>query len=157
MHASKLVQYMKTNAASMSEGLVLKIRGAERCGGLAFRVPGEEQKEYALTIYRDLLDWMATGADSTMEKRYEALGVCRANQGVPFGCLFWAVCIAREHLWDYMQQECLVEEPIEFWGGVRLLHSLNQFFDRTLYFTLLGYQKSGKDMAQVFPAQRSAA
>jgi len=25
-----------------------------------------------------------------------------------------------------------------------LLRSLNQFFDRALYFTLLGYQKAGK-------------
>jgi len=59
--------------------------------------------------------------------------------------VFWAVCIASEHLWDYMQQECLLEEPVEFWGGVMLLHSLKQFFDRALYFTLLGYQKAGKD------------
>jgi len=28
---------------------------------------------------------------------------------------------------------------------VMLLHSLKQFFDRALYFTLLGYQKAGKD------------
>jgi len=34
----------------------------------------------------------------------------------------------------------LIEEPVEFWGGVILLRSLNQFFDRALYLTLLGYQ-----------------
>jgi hypothetical protein len=38
----------------------------------------------------------------------------------------------------------LLEEPVEFWGGVILLRSLNQFFDRALYFTLIGYQKAGK-------------
>ena len=53
------------------------------------------------------------------------------------------MCIAREYLWEYMQQERLLEEPVEFWGGATLLHSLNQFFDRALYFTLLGYQKAG--------------
>jgi hypothetical protein len=44
-----------------------------------------------------------------------------------------------------MQQECLLEEPVEFWGGVMLLHSLNQFFDRVLYFTMAGYQKADKN------------
>ena len=73
------------------------------------------------------------------------LGIELANQGVPFSNVFWAVCIAREYLWEYMQQECLLEEPVEFWGGVMLLHSLNRFFDRVLYFTLVGYQKAGKN------------
>jgi hypothetical protein len=42
-----------------------------------------------------------------------------------------------------VQQECLLEEPVEFLGGVVLLRSLNQFFDRALYFALVGYQKAG--------------
>jgi hypothetical protein len=32
---------------------------------------------------------------------------------------------------------------VEFWGGVMLLHSLNQFFDRALYFSLIGHPNSG--------------
>ena len=80
-----------------------------------------------------------------IEFRYSDLGIELANQGVPFSKVFWAVCIAREYLWEYMQQECLLEEPVEFWGGVMLLHSLNRFFDRILYFTLVGYQKAGKN------------
>jgi hypothetical protein len=70
-----------------------------------------------------------------------------AEQGVPFSELFWAVCIANKYLWEYMQQECLLEEPVEFWGGVQLLRSLNQFFDRALYFASIGYQEAGKKLA----------
>jgi hypothetical protein len=46
----------------------------------------------------------------------------------------------------------LLEEPVEFWGGVMLLRSLNQFFDRALYFTLLGYVKAGKGELAGVPA-----
>ena len=46
----------------------------------------------------------------------------------------------------YMQKECLLEEPVEFWGGVQLLRSLNQFFDRALYFASIGYQEAGKKL-----------
>jgi hypothetical protein len=39
----------------------------------------------------------------------------------------------------------LLDEPVEFWGGVMLLRSVNQFFDRALYATLVGYQKAETD------------
>jgi hypothetical protein len=144
MRALKLVQYMKANADPISEELIQRIRSSDRCGELLRRVPADEQKRYALEIYRDLMDWLAVETDSLVEARYVGVGIQRANQGVPLNEMFWAVCIARDYLWDYMQQECLLEEPVEFWGGVMLLRSLNQFFDRALYFSLVGYQKAGK-------------
>jgi hypothetical protein len=145
MRALKLVQHMKNNAESMSATVLEKIRTSERCKDLVAKVPAEEQKRHAMDTYTALTDWLANESDSSLQDRYIAFGLRRANQEVPFSQVFWAVCIASEHLWDYMQQECLLEEPVEFWGGVMLLHSLKQFFDRALYFTFLGYQKAGKD------------
>ncbi|HXY10199.1 MAG TPA: hypothetical protein VEI52_20320 [Terriglobales bacterium] len=144
MRALKLVNHMQTNADRMSEAVSQKIRSSERCSELLVRVPAEEQARSTAAIYRDLTDWLATEADSSIEERYIALGTRRAEQGVPFSNLYWAVCIAHEHLWEYMQQETLLDEPVEFWGGVMLLRSLTRFFDRALYFALLGYQKAGK-------------
>ncbi|HXZ81986.1 MAG TPA: hypothetical protein VEG30_18800 [Terriglobales bacterium] len=145
MRPLKLVQHMKTNADRMSEGMLQKIRNSDRCGALLQKVPEDEHKRYALQIYLDLTDWLSAETDSIVEQHYSAVGIRRAQQGVPFSNLFWAVCIARDYLWEYIQQECLLDEPVEFWGGVNLLRSLNQFFDRALYFTLVGYQKAGQD------------
>ena len=143
MRAPRLVQHMKNNAESMSAAVLAKIRASEKCKELVAKVPVEEQKRQAIEIYSALIDWLANEADSGLHDRYVAFGVRRAQQGVPFTQVFWSVCIASEHLWEYMQQECLLEEPVEFWGGVMLLHSLKQFFDRALYFTLVGYQQAG--------------
>jgi len=152
MRALKLVQHMKTNADAMTERLIEKIRNSDRCSELLRRLPAEEHKRYALGIYCDLTDWLATETDSTIEPRYRELGAQRAHQGIPFSDLLWASCIAREHLWEYIQQECLLEEPVEFWGGAMLLRSLNQFFDRALYFTLGGYLKAGRGELSSTPA-----
>lgn len=143
MRAPKLVQHLKANAHNMSGRLLEKIRNSDRCRDLLLRIPAEEHKRYAVDIYRDLMAWLAAETDSVIESRYVELGVRREQQGVPFTQLFWAVCITREYLWEYIQQECLLDEPVEFWGGVMLLHSLNRFFDRVLYFVLVGYQKAG--------------
>lgn len=142
MRAPKLVEHMKTKADRMSEAVIQKIKVSPRCKEMLAKVPAGEQKRYASNIYTDLTAWLANESDSTIEERYIALGMRRAQQGVPFSEVFWAVCIASEYLWEYMQQECLIEEPVEFWGGVQLLRSLNQFFDSALYFALLGYQKA---------------
>src|SRR5882672_4710873 len=144
MRALKLVQHMKTNADRMSEGLIQKIRSSSRCSELLVKVPADEQKRYVVDIYRDLADWLAVETDSIIEQRYVMLGTRRAQQSVPFSNLFVAVCIARDYLWEYIQQECLLDEAVDFWGGVNLLRLLNQFFDRALYFVLNGYQKAGK-------------
>ena len=143
MRAAKLVQRLRVNADSMSERLLEKIRNSPTCSDLLHRVPAEEHKRYALDIYRDLVEWLALETDTAIESRYMELGIRRAQQGVPFSQLFWAVCITREYLWEYIQQECLLDEPVEFWGGVGLLRLLNQFFDRALYSALVAYQKAG--------------
>jgi hypothetical protein len=54
------------------------------------------------------------------------------------------LCISRDYLWECIQHECLLDEAVDFWGGANLLRSLNQFFDRALYFSLTGYQKADK-------------
>jgi hypothetical protein len=144
MRALKLVQHMKANSDYMSDVLIQKIRSSDRCSDLLRKVPAEEQKLSALEIYRDLTDWLGVEAELPFERRYVDLGIQRAHQGVPLNQVFWAVCIAREYLWEYIQQECLLDEPVEFWGGMMMLRSLDRFFDRTFYFTLVGYQKAGK-------------
>ena len=138
MRAPKLVQHLKDDADGMSERLLEKIRNSRRCSELLLRVPAEEHKRYAVDVYHDLMMWMLAENDSSLEHHCVGLGKLRAQQGVPFSHLFWAVCITREYLWEYIQQECLIEEPVEFWGRV-----LNQFFDRALFLALLGYQMVG--------------
>lgn len=152
MRPAKLAQHMKANADRMAEGLMQKIRGSDRCGDLVLKVPEDEHKRYSLEIYQDLTDWLANETDSIIEGRYIAAGARRAQQGVPLSNMFWAACITRDHLWDYIQQECLLDEQVDFWGGVILLRSLNQFFDRAMYWALVGYQKAGKETVAGAPA-----
>jgi hypothetical protein len=131
----------------MSEAVLQEIRASSRCKELLIKVPAEQHRQYALNIYSDLTAWLDAESESSIENRYIALGMLRAERGVLFSDLFWAVCIANEYLWAYMQEECLLEEPVESWGGVQLLRSLNQFFDRALYFASIGYQQASQKLA----------
>ena len=144
MRSLKLVQHMKTNEERMSEGWLERVRKSNKCQLLLMRVPADEHRRYALGVYRELTRWLASESEADLDQHHVDVGMKRAQQSVPFSDLFWAITIAREFLWEYTQQESLLEEPVEFWGGVDLLHSVNRFFDRALYCVLLGYQKAGK-------------
>jgi len=143
MHHRKFVQHMKDNADRMYPGLTKALSNSERCKELLLVVPEEERRQDSMEVYHDLTNWLSAEADSIIEQHYVALGKRRAQQGVPLSNTFWAVCIARDYLWERVQQECLLEDPVEFWGGVSLLRLINKFFDRVLYFALLGYEKAG--------------
>ena len=140
MHHRKFVQHMKSNADQVSQGVIQAIKSSEKCKELLLTVPEQEHRHDSLEIYRDLTNWLSAEIDSPIEQHYVALGKRRAQQGVPLSNMFWAVCIARDYLWERVQHECLIEEPVEFWGGVTLLRLINRFFDRVLYFAVIGYQ-----------------
>ena len=142
MYAFKLIQLIETRAEPLSEGLMRKLKKNDRCIELLRRVPSDELRSRSHEIYRNLNDWLRNTTESEIEERYIGLGMKRAQQGVPYSDFLWAVSATKEHLWEFMQSEGLFVEPVDILGGMDLLHSLNRFFDRILYFAAVGYQNA---------------
>jgi hypothetical protein len=86
--------------------------------------------------------------ESEIEERYIGLGVRRARQGVPFSELLWTINAVKEHLWEYLEQEGLLEQPVDLYGDRELLQSLERFFDRALYFAATGYESVGQSQVE---------
>jgi hypothetical protein len=140
MFAVRLVNLIETHADRLSEGLLHKLKTSDQCRELLRKVPADELQRRTHEIYRNLSDWLLTKTESEIEERYVGLGLRRARQGVPFSAFLWAISATKEYLWEFLQREGLLEEPVELFGEMELLHSLERFFDRVLYFTSLGYE-----------------
>ena len=139
MFAIRLVQLIETHADPLSEGLIRKLENSPRCSDLFQKVPGDELRRRAYEIYRNLNDWIQNKTESEIEERYIGLGVRRARQGVAFSHVFWAISSTKEYLWDYLEGQGMME-PVELLGERELLRRLDEFFDRALYFTAVGYE-----------------
>ena len=133
MFPMRLVQVIEAHADNLSEGLIKNLRSSERCGELFQKVSADELKRRS---------WMIAKTESEIEERYIGLGMRRARQGVPFSQFVWALSVTKEHLCDYLQREGLLEEPVDFYGEMQLLRSLERFFDRALYFASIGYESA---------------
>jgi hypothetical protein len=142
MFAFKLIQLIEMRAEPLSEGLMRKLKKNDRCIELLRRVSSDELRSRSHEIYRNLNDWLRNTTESEIEERYIGLGMKRAQQGVPYSDFLWAVSATKEHLWEFMQAEGLFAEPVDMFGGMDLLHSLDRFFDCILYFAAVGYQNA---------------
>jgi hypothetical protein len=157
MFAVRLVQLIEDHADRLSEGLLQKVRTSPRCSEVARRVPAEELKRRAHDVYHHLTDWLLNTTETEIEERYVGLGVRRARQGIPYSHVFWALCATKEHLWDYLQREGLLDGPVELWGEMELLHCLERFFDSALYFTAVGYENVRQERAEEEAVMHGAA
>jgi len=144
MFAAKLVQLIETHADKLADKLMENLKNSPQCQTMLQRVPPDELRRRAHEIYRHLADWVSSKTESEIEERYIGLGVRRARQGVPFSEFLWAVNATKEYLWEYLQREGLMEDPIELWGEIDLLHALERFFDRAAYFAAMGYESAGE-------------
>jgi hypothetical protein len=142
MFAFKLIQLIETRAEPLSDGLMRKLKKDGRCVELLRLVPSDELRRRSHEIYRNLNDWLRNKTESEIEERYIGLGMKRAKQGVPYSDFLWAVSTTKVHLWEFMQAEGLFTEPVDMFGGMDLLHSLDRFFDCILYFAAVGYQNA---------------
>lgn len=96
-------------------------------------------KHRTYEIYRNLTDWMLNKTESEIEEKYSGVGARRAHQGVPFSQLLYAIHATKQHLWEYLLQEGLLE-PGELIGEMDMLHQIEHFFDRAVYYAAIGYE-----------------
>lgn len=152
-----LIQLIETHADDLAEELVGKLKTSNKCSTLLAAVPNTELKNRVYEIYRHLSDWLLNKSDSEIEERFIGLGVRRTRQGVPFSEFLWTIYAVKEHLWDYIEQEGLLEQPVDLYGDRELLRSLEKFFDRALYFAAMGYESARRHHAAETVAMARAA
>jgi hypothetical protein len=140
MLGSRLVGLIERHSNELSDGLATKLCNSSRTADFR-KIPPDELAEGAHEIYSNLSDWLLTKTESDVELRYTAIGTRRAAQGIALAQLVWGILMSKEHLWAFLQREGFVTGPVEVFGELELLQLLDQFFDRAMYYAVVGYGK----------------
>ncbi|HSF65936.1 MAG TPA: hypothetical protein VLA67_00745 [Nitrospiraceae bacterium] len=146
MLAIRLVRLIETHSEQLSRELSEKVWNSPRCSDL-HKVPAAELEARTREIYRNLSDWLLGKTEADVERRYTELGETRAQQGVAYSHFVWAVTATKEHMRAFIQREGLSDSAMELHGELELLHLLDQFFDRALYYAAVGYERGRERMA----------
>lgn len=139
MIALRFVRLIESHSDQLAESLLHKLERSNRTADLR-KVPEAEIRERAYEVYRNLSDWLMNTTDAEVEHVYTRLGRRRAEQGVALSALCWALMMTEENLWEFLENQGMREKPIEILGSFELLRMLDQFFDRSVYYAILGYE-----------------
>ena len=83
--------------------------------------------------------WLLQKTESDIEKQFRDIAARRVADGIGLHQFVWALIVSRDHLWKFLQRETFADNIVELFGKLELQQMLNQFFDRAVYYGILGY------------------
>jgi hypothetical protein len=140
MIALRLVHLVEAHSDELAQGLMEKFERSSRTSDMR-KVPPAELRNRVFELLHQLGEWLLTKTETDVESRYLDIGRRRAAQGVALSDYCWAIVLTKEHLWEFLQQQAFMINPVELYGEMELLRLLDQFFDRALCYATEGYEQ----------------
>lgn len=139
MFSYRLVRLIESHADALAGGLEERVQDNPQV--THFRdVPAKELRERVYEIYRHLGEWLLGKNELDIEHRYREIGTRRARQKVPLSEVVQAIVLTKENLWDFLKSEAVMDRVVEIMGELELLQMLEMFFDRAIYYAVVGYE-----------------
>ncbi|MGP0097976.1 MAG: hypothetical protein ACLPHI_13145 [Terriglobales bacterium] len=136
----RLVRLIETHSQALASCLLDKVQNSELTPSFKKNVPPDELKERVYEIYHHLGEWLMAKDEFQLQQRYLQIGSDRAKQRVPVSQVIWVIVLTKENLWDFIKKESVLERPVEVFGELEMLQLLEQFFDRAIYYSTVGYE-----------------
>jgi hypothetical protein len=140
MFSTRLVVMIEDHAEQLTAGLVDHLQRDPRTVGYHGLAPLELHNR-AYDVYRNLGRWVARGSENEIQTTYAELGRRRRREGIPLSQVVVALTLTKDHLLDYVSTSGLSDSALDLYQEMELLRVVAQFFDRTIYHTVLGYEQ----------------
>jgi hypothetical protein len=141
MAAQKLIALIERHSSELAQGLKRKFLSQEKMSDM-HRVPADELDQRAVEIYRNLNDWLLSKTEGQIERRYREIGARRAEQGVSLSHLLWAILAVKQHLWEFLNREAMVDHMVDLLQEVELMQMVDRFFDHAVYYAARGFESA---------------
>jgi hypothetical protein len=143
----KLVRLIERHAERLAGKVTEQIRAGERTSDFC-KVPAKDLRLAAVDVYRNLGEWLLQKTESDVETRFRTIGARRALEGIGRHQFVWALMLTRDQLWRFLEQEGFADNIVALRGEQELRQMLNQFFDRAIYYGILGYDDAKRNADQ---------
>src|SRR5215470_6139626 len=154
MLSRRLIKLIETHAESLTNEVVQDVQTNEHTRSHV-RVSKEELGSRVLALYRNLGNWIGDPREVTTRHEYEEWGRIRCQQGIPVSEIAFCLILIKKHLRMYIREHAAVVfsgdrlvsgemVPLELYSIQELNYVVGDFFDRALYYLLLGYELQAK-------------
>ncbi len=154
MLGMRLVRLIEAHSEALSQRVVDVIRGSERTSD--FRaIPREDMQRRVSEVYRNLGEWLLQKTERDIASRFKAVAARRAAEGIRLPQFVWALMLTRDHLLHFLRHEAFADNVVALYGELELHRLLDQFFDRAVYHSILGYEEAGSKARHVGDLKRA--
>jgi hypothetical protein len=138
----KLVRLIEAHSEALSQGVVNVIRASERTSD--FRaISREDLQRRVCEVYRNLGEWLLQKTEGDISIRFKTIAARRAAEGIRLPQFIWALMLTRDHLLHFLRHEAFADNVVALYGELELHQLLDQFFDRAVYHSIVGYEEAG--------------
>jgi len=141
MLSTRLVRLIEKHSEALSKALAIEIRASERTSDFR-NIPQYELQLAAIELYRHLEEWLLEKTDCDIARRFKSIAARRAVQGIRPEQYVWALMLTRNQLWNFLRREAFADTIVALHGELELYQLLNQFFDRAVYYAVLGHDEA---------------
>lgn len=135
----KLVELIENNAEELTRSYLQELKNHPRLP--TYRsFPDQEIFDRAYLVFSQLGRWISFELESDeMKKYWLELGKKRREEGFTLPEIFLSLCLIRKQLWTKIQSEGLLDNVLDLYQCLELYNRIVTFFDRALYYAILGY------------------
>ena len=96
--------------------------------------------EWGRAMLQNLGHWLAAGNEEDLARKYEYLGRLRFEEEVPLHESVHGLCIIREKILDFVEEQILSKNTLELYAEEELERRLGRFFDLLTIHMVRGYE-----------------
>jgi hypothetical protein len=139
MLSTRLVQIIEDHAEQLTRGLIDDLI-SNRHTPHYHQLTREELHHRTYNVYHNLGQWLGDEAESAIDSNFTQLGQERFAEGIPLGEIVYSLGLIKYHLQDHIAFCGMVNSAVDLHGDRELQRLVGRFFDKAIYYTVLGFE-----------------
>ena len=107
--------------------------------------PRDEVLSIALKVLDDLACWLKPGCDTDTEKMFLRFGEQFYYKGFRMEEMMMLLVLIKRHIWLHLLAEGIMTTNLEVYQALDVNNKVVLYFDRAIYFGLVGFKKARTD------------
>ena len=146
--SARLVELIERNADRLAKAWLADVK--QRPETRTYRdYPDDVLHRRVYEVYKNLGKWISRQTSTEeIASVYTALGCQRHREGFALSEVLEALILTRRHLWLLVLKEGFLETALDLQAALDLNARAVLFFDRSMYYTAVGFEKAAAHAAE---------
>ena len=138
---SRLIKLIEDNAGELTNRVCRDLLTREETK--SFRTLSEDLvRDWIYGVYSRLDSWLGKKKHTCeVQKYYSDLGKKWFEEEIPLHEAVMTLMIIKRHLWLYVRENQFFDSTYECYQALEMNNKVVLFFDRAIYFTIIGYEE----------------